>query len=185
MRPRLGRGECEGAKPIFMSQALDAAKASLSTLEGLLSEGLITEAEYRQRRKLVLDKVTEIPSAGGGGSETSTGRTGNKPAQGAWGHDGYEALYGGAGSSSKKGVATPNDLRAKLSRGTTDLRSKLSGDIIKPMPTGRGDQEAQPEGRPAQQAGGPGEEPAPAIARRQGQGRRPEGGGKVSMVARC
>lgn len=136
MRPLGRRGECEGAKPIFMSQALDAAKASLSTLEGLLSEGLITEAEYRQRRKLVLDKVTEIPSAGGGGSETSTGRTGNKPAQGAWGHDGYEALYGGAGSSSKKGVetATPNDLRAKLSRGTTDLRSKLSGDIIKPMP---------------------------------------------------
>ena len=123
-------------------------------MEGLLREGLITEGEYRQRRKKVLDIVSN-PSLQAG---SMGGKVTGKPSEGTWGHDGYEALYGGGGGTSarsaggrSKAAGAPNDLRAKLSGGraaTGDLRAKLSGGergIIKPMPGGGGIRKHDPK----------------------------------------
>ncbi len=144
---------------------MDAVRQSLKTLQGLRDEGLITAAEFAQRRKAVLDTATSVPTAskasaesgakserkveivksssvfsrlGGGEATGSTGST----VDGAWGHDGYASLYGKQSAGMKKGKQITKPLSGAISKGSksTDLRKKL---------TGGGDLRKKLSGRPA------------------------------------
>ena len=132
----------------FAARIMEAARQSLTTLQGLLDEGFITQHEFKLRRAKIIDSVTAVkPAASSSSSGTTsvfsrlgadepTGRT-SATVAGAWGHDGYESLYGGGKGKGTKNTA---DLRSKLNKGG-DLRSKLSGGrrhqgIVKPTPGG-------------------------------------------------
>ena len=130
-----------------------AAKKSLQTLQGLLDEGLISKAEYTQRRKTVLDAVTTPavaaagPSKGSvfdrlGGDDEATGSTGGGAVK-KWGHDGFASLYGGGGGGQRPYTAKPGGganrkLASAISKSSSkravtrvapkgDLRAKLQG----------------------------------------------------------
>ena len=139
----------------------NTVRTSLETLQGLLDEGYITQAEFKQRRSAILDKVTSVhPNAkssvfsrlGGGessvfsrlgGGEEATGRTGSGSSSGGkWTHDGYAELYGGGKKANvKKPGAAGKKLAGAISKGGKtaakhgDLRSMLSGAGKSKQPT--------------------------------------------------
>ena len=133
---------------------MDAVRQNLQTLQGLLDEGLITQGEYKQRRKAVLDAATgtgsrpntaapgksSVFSRLGGGSDDATGRTAGAVDDDKWGHDGFAAVYGGGasrkvtvvkkGSGHQNGAVRYKPLAGAISKraaGKGDLRSKLTG----------------------------------------------------------
>ena len=137
----------------------NTVRTSLQTLQGLLDEGFITQAEFNQRRKALLDKVTSVQphappqpkssvfSRLGGGEEEATGRTGGGSSGGGrWTHDGYAELYGGGGgkkANMKKPGATGKKLAGAISKGAKtaakhgDLRAQLTGAGKSKQPTKR------------------------------------------------
>ena len=132
---------------------MESARNSLTTLQGLLDEGFITQQEFKQRRAKIIDAATSVkPAASNSGASvfsrlgSADEQTGRTSLDGAWGHDGYESLYGGGGkaATSSRNVAS-SDLRSKLNKNSGgDLRSKLSKGrgqqsivkVVKPTPGG-------------------------------------------------
>ena len=90
---------------------MDASvRTSLKNLQGLLDEGFVTQAEFNQRRKAIIDAATTVkPSLADSAASTSagkpsvfsrlgdgdaTGRTGGGSSSGdKWKHDGFAELY--------------------------------------------------------------------------------------------
>jgi len=119
---------------------MDASvRKALKNLQGLLDEGFVTQREYDQRRKAILDKATTVDESAGTGRTSVFDRLGPAPTsasratvEGAWGHDGFHEIYGGgAKKSGQKRIVTVStgDLREQLS-GTGrkgDLREKIMG----------------------------------------------------------
>ena len=110
---------------------MDAStRKALQTLQSLLDEGFVDEAEYAVRRKKIIDAATQVPSNATAkssvfarlGMQSSTGQTGDK-----WSHDGYESLYGAAKPSSKARLAGITKAKHTKQVVVGDLRSKLAG----------------------------------------------------------
>uniref|UniRef100_A0A7S2IH08 SHOCT domain-containing protein n=1 Tax=Haptolina brevifila TaxID=156173 RepID=A0A7S2IH08_9EUKA len=130
-------------------------RAALTNLKGMLDEGFVSQGEYNERRKAILDKATGVQTKAEAAtgrtsvfdrlrpSEPSTARSGasrSADEEGKWSHDGFDSLYGGGssnrqqkravtvvGSKTKGGAKSQQDLRAKLTGRIQkgDLREKL------------------------------------------------------------
>jgi len=128
-----------------------SVRTALTNLMGMLDEGFITQNEYDQRRKTILDKATGVQPTGKD-EISATGRTSvfdrlgasaasearSADTEGTWGHDGYQALYGGGGGGGRGASAAPRQqsrvvtvVGAGKAKGgmqaTGDLRAKLKG----------------------------------------------------------
>ena len=119
----------------------ESTRKGLNTLQGLLDEKFITQAEFHQRRKVLLDAATgmqgstsvdtasarRIMSAavhGGDDADMTTGVTADGE---KWGHDGYMSLYSKGNVFSRIGSAGSSKGVAKGS-----VFGRLSGGIVKP-----------------------------------------------------
>ena len=129
---------------------MDASvRTSLKNLQGLLDEGFVTQAEFNQRRKAIIDAATTVkPSLADSAASTSagkpsvfsrlgdgdaTGRTGGGSSSGdKWKHDGFAELYGGRKVVVQKPSAAAQ-IRKPLAGGISkapkggDLRARLTG----------------------------------------------------------
>ena len=131
----------------------NSVRTALTNLQGLLDEGFVTQQEFQQRRKAILDSATSVkPStsaaASASGKSSVFSRLGNDDATGKtssvfsrlgggggsddkWGHDKYIAIHGGGGKKAVAGRQSGGIIKplaggiAKHPKG--DLRSKLSG----------------------------------------------------------